>query len=43
MNENIIAWNVTNWVTVVLMAAVAFFLLGVILKWIQARRAPQAA
>ncbi len=42
MNENIIAWNVTNWVTVVLMAAIAFFLLGIILKWIQQRRGTPA-
>lgn len=28
MNENILTWNVTNWITVVLMAAVGFFVLG---------------
>jgi hypothetical protein len=37
MNENIIAWNVTNWITVVLMAAIGFFILGAGLKWKQSR------
>jgi len=32
MNENIISWNVTNWITVVLMAGIGFFLLGLIRK-----------
>jgi hypothetical protein len=34
-NENILSWNVTNWITVVLMAGIAFFLLGLIQKWMQ--------
>jgi hypothetical protein len=37
MNENIIAWNTTNWVTVILMAAIGFFLVGLALKWKQGR------
>jgi hypothetical protein len=37
VNENILAWNVTNWITVILMAAVGFFLLGLALKWKQAK------
>lgn len=40
MNENIIAWNVTNWVTVILMAAIGFFILGAILKWKSSRVGP---
>lgn len=40
MDENIIAWNVTNWVTVILMAAIGFFLLGVATKFIQKKRNP---
>ena len=28
MEENIITWNVTNWITVILMAAIGFTLLG---------------
>jgi hypothetical protein len=28
MNDNIITWNVTNWITVILMAAIGFALLG---------------
>jgi hypothetical protein len=39
MNENIIAWNVTNWVTVILMAAIGFFLIGVGQKWWAGRKA----
>lgn len=30
MGENIITWNVTNWVTVVLMAFVGFTILAVV-------------
>lgn len=37
MNENIIQWNVTNWVTVILMAAIGFFLIGALLKWKQTK------
>lgn len=37
MNENIIAWNVTNWVTVIIMAAVGFFIIGAAMKWRQGR------
>lgn len=43
MDENIIAWNVTNWVTVVIMASVAFFLIGVILKWKQSKSSTAAS
>lgn len=32
MNDNIITWNVTNWVTIFLMAVGGFFLLGVTTK-----------
>lgn len=32
MTENILSWNVTNWITVVLMAAVGFFVLSLIAK-----------
>lgn len=32
MQENIIAWNVSNWITVILMAAIGFALLGVARK-----------
>lgn len=28
MNETILTWNVTNWITVILMAAVGFMVLG---------------
>jgi hypothetical protein len=32
MDERIITWNVTNWVTVVLMAAIGFSVLGLAQK-----------
>lgn len=33
MDENIITWNPTNWITVVLMAAIGFTFLGFVQKW----------
>ena len=42
MNENILAWNVTNWVTVILMAAIGFFLVGLALKWKQSKSSASA-
>jgi len=35
--ENILAWNFANWVTVVLMALIAFFLLGLLQKYMQGK------
>lgn len=43
MNENIIAWNVTNWVTVILMAAIGFFILGSLMKWRQSAQSKKSA
>lgn len=37
MAENVITWNATNWVTVILMAAIGFFLLGAITKFLQSK------
>lgn len=37
MSENVITWNVTNWVTVILMAAIGFFLLGALTKFLQSK------
>ena len=34
-SDNIITWNLTNWITVVLMAAIGFFLLGIVQKLYQ--------
>jgi hypothetical protein len=42
MDENIISWNVTNWVTVILMAAIGFAVLGLIQKMIQKHGMPDA-
>ncbi len=35
MQENILTWNVTNWITVILMAAIGFALLGIAQKLYQ--------
>ncbi len=37
MEENIITWNVTNWITVVLMAAVGFAFVAFVQKAIQSK------
>lgn len=42
MNESILSWNVTNWVTVVLMAAVGFALFGFVAQLYHNRRAKSA-
>lgn len=42
-DENIITWNVTNWVTIVLMAAVGFFLLAFVQKQYAAKKAGAGA
>lgn len=36
-SENILTWNFANWVTVVLMALIAFFLLGLLQKYMQGK------
>lgn len=33
MDENIITWNFTNWITVVLMVAIGFALVGFAQNW----------
>lgn len=37
----ILTWNVTNWVTIVLMAAIGFGLLGLGQKYYQSRNSEQ--
>jgi hypothetical protein len=36
-SDSILAWNFANWVTVVLMALVMFFLLGLLQKYMQGK------
>lgn len=36
-NENILSWNFANWITVVLMALIMFFLLGILQKYMQGK------
>jgi hypothetical protein len=38
-DENIVTWNVTNWITIVLMAAVGLGILAVAQKFIAAKKA----
>jgi hypothetical protein len=40
-DQTVITWNVTNWVTVVLMAAVGFGILAVVLNFWAKRQAAQ--
>jgi len=37
-DENIIAWNPTNWVTIVLMAGIGFAALGFLQSWYANRK-----
>jgi len=43
MQENLITWNVANWVTIVLMALLGFFVLGVIASFARGKLAKSAA
>lgn len=36
-SDNIISWNFANWITVVLMALIMFFLLGLLQKYMQGK------
>jgi hypothetical protein len=36
MEETILTWNVTNWITVILMAALGFLLLAVVAQFFHA-------
>lgn len=38
MQENIITWNVTNWITIVLMAFLGFVLLALVSQFIKGRK-----
>jgi predicted negative regulator of RcsB-dependent stress response len=38
-DENIVTWNVTNWITIVLMVLIGFLILGVGQRWWAARQA----
>lgn len=42
MADNIVTWNVANWVTVVLMVALAFFLVGAFARIYQQKKAVSA-
>jgi uncharacterized membrane protein YcgQ (UPF0703/DUF1980 family) len=42
MGDNILSWNFANWVTIVLMALIAFFLLGIVQKYMQGKVSGQA-
>jgi hypothetical protein len=36
--ENILTWNVANWITVVIMAAIGFFILGTVQSYISKKK-----
>ncbi len=36
-SDSILSWNFANWVTVVLMALIMFFLLGLLQKYMQGK------
>ena len=36
-NDSILSWNFANWITVVLMALIMFFLLGLLQKYMQGK------
>jgi hypothetical protein len=38
-NETIISWTPANWITIVLMAALGFFILGMVARIVQQRKA----
>jgi hypothetical protein len=38
-SENILTWNTSNWITVVLMVAGGFFVVGLLQKWYSQRSA----
>lgn len=38
MQENLITWNLANWVTVILMASIGYFLIGFATSAIKARQ-----
>lgn len=38
MNGTILTWNVTNWITVILMAAVGYMLIGLGMKYYQSKQ-----
>lgn len=43
MNDTLISWNVTNWITIVLMAAIMFSMIAVAEKIVLSMRQQQGA
>lgn len=39
MQDNIITWNLANWVSIVLMALIAFLLLGALVSFVKGKQA----
>lgn len=42
MDENIITWNTTNWITVVIMGGLGFVALGLLQSWWVKRQSTMA-
>jgi hypothetical protein len=43
VNESVISWTPANWITVILMVAIGFTIIGVVTKVVQQKRAATAA
>lgn len=43
MNESVISWTPANWITIVLMVAIGFTIIGVVTKIVQQKRAAAQA
>ncbi len=41
--ETIISWNATNWITIVLMVAISFAVLGAVAKFIRSKQSSSDA
>jgi hypothetical protein len=42
VNESVISWTPANWITVVLMVAIGFTVIGVVTRIVQQKRAAAA-
>lgn len=42
MEQNLITWNVPNWITIILMAALGFTILQALKKWYQSSQSQGA-
>ncbi len=43
MDDNIVTWDVTNWITIVIMAGIGFALFGFVRNWYAKKQKSQGA